>query len=55
MMQESSELKQQYCVECWNYYKTNQNNVVGFEVVLTFSRMGQLRNPSSKIWISMII
>ena len=55
MIQDASELKQQYCVACWNNYKINQNNVVGFEVVLTFSRMGQLTNPPSKIWISMIL
>ena len=55
MLQHTSEFKQEYCVAYWHYYRIYHNNVVGFEVVLTFSRMGQLTHPLSKIQISTII
>ena len=45
------EFKQQNCMAYWRYYRINHNNVDGFEVVLTFSRMGQFTHPLSKIQI----
>ena len=55
MLQHASEFKQEYCVAYWHYYRIDHNNVVGLEVVLTFSGMGQLTHPLSKIQILTII